>query len=279
MKTRATTAISLLLLASITWAADVAILEAAPGAEGDSPIAYWAEQWETPRPVRLHFLRVDLASPGIEVLAIVGEDPDGEGPAEATLTRPTQLLAAESASAGVNANFFRHLPSASDEEKKRGWFVGKHVDICGLAAADDAVRSQPEEKFPGFWIDGAGNPHVGPADVDEVADGVSGLPLLRDGENLRAPDGPLHPRTLVGLDAEARYMLIVIADGRRPGYSEGVSLYECAELMKTHGCSDAVNLDGGGSSVMLIQEEEPRVMNRPSGAMRPIPVMLAIRKN
>ena len=49
--------------------------------------------------------------------------------------------------------------------------------------------------------------------------------------------------------------------------------------MQDYGCDEALNLDGGGSSIMLLEKEgELKVMNRPSGKYRPVPVMLGIRK-
>ena len=50
-------------------------------------------------------------------------------------------------------------------------------------------------------------------------------------------------------------------DGRQPGYSVGLSDVEGAELMRSLGARDAVNLDGGGSATMVIRG---RVVNSPS---------------
>jgi exopolysaccharide biosynthesis protein len=73
-----------------------------------------------------------------------------------------------------------------------------------------------------------------------------------------------------------------VVDGRQPGYSEGVSLQELAELMQLFGCWDALNLDGGGSTIMLLGEDpdQLQIMNRPSdkNGPRPVPVMLGIRR-
>ena len=55
---------------------------------------------------------------------------------------------------------------------------------------------------------------------------------------------------------------------------------ELGTLMKELGCWNAINLDGGGSSIMLLATDGKtlRIMNRPSDAgTRPIPVMLAVR--
>ena len=59
------------------------------------------------------------------------------------------------------------------------------------------------------------------------------------------------PRTIAGVTA-AGHLLLVAADGRAPGYSVGLSFLEEAAVMRALGASDAVNLDGGGSTTMAI---------------------------
>ena len=65
-----------------------------------------------------------------------------------------------------------------------------------------------------------------------------------------------NPRTAVGvtnnLDGNAKKLLLVTVDGRQAGFSEGVTLAELANLMASYGATDAINLDGGGSTTMAI---------------------------
>lgn len=70
-----------------------------------------------------------------------------------------------------------------------------------------------------------------------------------------------HPRTAVGFDAEASLLWLVVVDGRQPPYSDGMSLPELADLFVSLGAGEALNLDGGGSSTMILGG---RVANRPS---------------
>lgn len=72
------------------------------------------------------------------------------------------------------------------------------------------------------------------------------------------------PRTVVGVRADGT-LLLVVFDGRRPGVSEGVSLAEAARILVSMGAEDAMNLDGGGSTTMVVQD---RVRNSPSDAGR-----------
>jgi hypothetical protein len=68
------------------------------------------------------------------------------------------------------------------------------------------------------------------------------------------------PRTLAGVRADGKLLLVTV-DGRRPGWSTGVTLPEAARLMRSLGARDALNLDGGGSTTMTVRGQ---VVNRPS---------------
>ena len=261
-------------------------LPAAPGETQPAPVIGWSETLTLPRPLRLHFLRIDLRDPRIEPCVILAEDPDGAGPAEAKLTRPPELAKrVPGLLAAVNANAFAHLSTATPAERKRGWFAGKAVDIQGLAAADGNTRSESQPGRVPFWFDASNQPHLGPpAAGEKITAGVAdwGDLLVTGGKLVAKPAPVLHPRTLAGFDAARRWLLLVVVDGRQPGTSEGMSLPEAAALMQRHACSEALNLDGGGSSILL--QKQPgkpgfAIINHPSdGTPRAIPVMLGVRQ-
>ena len=68
-----------------------------------------------------------------------------------------------------------------------------------------------------------------------------------------------NPRTAVGITKNGHY-LFVVSDGRTEE-SEGLSLYELADFMKSLGAETVYNLDGGGSSTMYF---EGKVINNPT---------------
>ncbi len=88
--------------------------------------------------------------------------------------------------------------------------------------------------------------------------------LMRDGQVLTSPadEDPRHPRTLVGYNGKE--IILVTVDGRQPGWSVGMRYHELALLMQRLGCTDALNLDGGGSTTAWVRGE---VRNRPSGGI------------
>ncbi|WP_178075826.1 phosphodiester glycosidase family protein [Paenibacillus oralis] len=73
-----------------------------------------------------------------------------------------------------------------------------------------------------------------------------------------------NPRTGIGLIAPNHYVFVVV-DGREEGYSRGMTLTEFAQVFKDLGCTEAYNLDGGGSSTMYFMG---RVVNNPQGKGR-----------
>ena len=68
-----------------------------------------------------------------------------------------------------------------------------------------------------------------------------------------------NPRTAIGIIDENHY-IIVVSDGRT-SESEGLSLYQLAEVMKSYGAKTAYNLDGGGSSTLYFNSQ---VINKPT---------------
>lgn len=71
--------------------------------------------------------------------------------------------------------------------------------------------------------------------------------------------GGRNPRTAIGYTRD-NHLIMLTADGRE-GASIGLTLIELAELMKELGCVNAMNLDGGGSTVMFVKGE---VVNKPA---------------
>ncbi|NIM05989.1 MAG: hypothetical protein GTO55_06845 [Armatimonadetes bacterium] len=110
----------------------------------------------------------------------------------------------------------------------------------------------------------------------EIVEAIGGGPrLLRDGKiSVEAEEESFtpqfihqrHPRTAIGFSRNSLFFVTV--DGRQPKRSAGMTLYELARLMLSLGCQDALNLDGGGSTEMLVAGQ---MVNSPAGGEeRPI---------
>ena len=74
-----------------------------------------------------------------------------------------------------------------------------------------------------------------------------------------------NPRTAIGVNRNGRWLILMVVDGRQQGYSEGVTFPELAELLISYGVYTGVNMDGGGSSTMIIKgvDGDARILNSP----------------
>jgi len=102
----------------------------------------------------------------------------------------------------------------------------------------------------------------------DVFDAIGGVPILvADGQMaLEGCYGSVcyqHPRTGVGITDDGKVLLVVV-DGRQPRYSEGLTMRRLARLFLHLGATFAMNLDGGGSSTMVVNGT---VVNRPSSGV------------
>jgi Phosphodiester glycosidase/FlgD Ig-like domain len=103
----------------------------------------------------------------------------------------------------------------------------------------------------------------------DVPDALGGGPeLIRQGRPIFRPNEDFgtyhlnrrHPRTAVGQRRDGRIVMVVV-DGRRPGYSSGMTNFELAQLMMRQGVVTASALDAGGSSTMAF---DGKLLSRPS---------------
>jgi hypothetical protein len=214
----------------------------------------------------VHLVSVDLGRCDIAVEILPAGDPP---PGTDARGRVSALAAgAEGVIAAVNGDFF------TPEGRPLGWEVVKGVESSRARRAAFAWSGTE-----GPWV---GNAPDAPMDPPMAA--VGGYPVLvRAGlvaDDLTGADRPTsteerHPRTGVGFDAERGALWLVVVDGRREGYSDGMSLLEMADLLIALGVDGALNLDGGGSSTMVLGVTP---VNRPSGpeGERPVANALAV---
>ena len=92
-----------------------------------------------------------------------------------------------------------------------------------------------------------------------------------------------NPRTAVAVNRHTGDVWWVVVDGRQSGYSDGMSLPELSTELLALGATDAINLDGGGSSTLALSlGGQPQVMNSPvhtalPGRERPVANHLGLR--
>jgi hypothetical protein len=84
-----------------------------------------------------------------------------------------------------------------------------------------------------------------------------------------------HPRTAMGYTADGR-LIIMVVQGRFPGKAEGATLTQLATMLQQLGCVEAINLDGGGSSCLLINGKQTIQPSDKEG-QRAVPAVFMIK--
>lgn len=75
-----------------------------------------------------------------------------------------------------------------------------------------------------------------------------------------------HPRTAVGFNSTTGQAVVIEVDGRQPSVSNGASYLDLISIFRDFGCTDMINLDGGGSSTAIIRKADGtyELQNSPS---------------
>lgn len=264
------------------------LLNCSAGAESatNHPFAgviYYSETRTNP-PTRLFVAEVDLTNPKLHLrVAPGGPDPDGPGKWQTTLMQPTKIAAREKFDFVVNGDFFQARGVNDGEGTNSAYRADLWALVEGPAVTDGKIWSACTNARPclvvhknqAVTIENLTRPN---ADDWEVIGGNT--LLVRDGVAVPHQNRVRHPRTAAGLDAAGTKLILLVVDGRKPGVAVGMSYDELAAEMLRLGCREAVNLDGGGSSVMAIRNPvtgELRILNEPTdGHERPVADVLGI---
>ena len=231
-------------------------------------VVYRRKARSTPRPLTIHVVTIDLTAPGIGVLVTPGKvTPEWM---EITARTTSEFVSEFKLQLAINGGFFfpfhehtpwDYYPHSGDMVNVLGQAIsngqpyspvepGWHV-LC--VSADKRAQISDDEKCP----EGTAAAVAGSSIL--VARGFPVSPR-KD-----APDNDdLYPRTAVGIDQQGKKLWIIVVDGRQPLYSEGVTLAELTNFVMELGAYTALNLDGGGSTTLVVAGGwGPRPLNAP----------------
>ncbi len=233
-----------------------------PLAEG---VTYYAVR-SGARPWTLHLVEVDATRCQLGFRVVRAGEDEGLAPVSQLAQRSEPGVVA-----AVNGGFFtpENLPAGLEISEGQlrsrtsrsvfAWRPGEPPWVGPVEWRDDAVTI-------GLWTVSATAP-------DRELEVVAGFPPLLEGGrvvgDLEQRERPgfaavRDPRTAVGMDRRRARVWLVVAEGRREG-AEGMTLPELAGLFQALGVSEAINLDGGGSSVMVIRREPVSRASDPTG--------------
>ena len=233
------------------------------------PVQYALQVLEQPRSMHVHVLRVALDAPGVSLHVALAPEPPPDQAGNVIMANPLVLARDAALDWAINTNPWHGV---GEPRQPFPLHPDEPAGIIGWAVADGQTRNPPRPNRWSMWVDLQGRVHIGKlSEAEAQATGAlhafSGSQrLLHDGRLVAGePSGDLAPRTALGLARDGAELVLVVVDKGRvaglPGWRDVIDLHELARLMLELGCHDAVNLDGGGSSILI-----RRVQDAPEGA-------------
>ena len=239
-------------------------------------ITYVDRTESAPRALHMHIVQIDLTAPGLRFKL----SPPG-GAREVVRQTTLAFLTQERAQLAINAHYFLPFPSTDTD----AW-------VIGIAASEGRVYSAfetPEQDYalladaPGINIDRENHASIvhrdsGQPDGRHVAEPVTlwttfaGAAQIVTHGAASIPDlawyRVVQARTAAGLSRDGRTLTLFTVD--RSGGSEGMRIDEVAEILRRdYGVWEALNLDGGGSTTMVMADPvtgAPALVNASSDA-------------
>jgi hypothetical protein len=250
-------------------------------------IKVWREIRYQPRLVRFYVIEIDARTKHLIWDVAVAPDPDGEGPSQAGLMDQVELARRNGLIAAVATNAFGLRPaepktSTPPSGDTRGATPKPVVEVYGWVKTRTRTVAPVDPGKWSFWITPEGVPQIGnPKEEVPAQIAVAGFgPLVLDGKVVAGSGGTPDIQIALGLDRDRARVFLVGVDGRRPGWSGGLTNHELATLLLELGAYWAILLDPSGSGIIR-DSATGRFIVLSRGVdiigLRPRPVLLGVR--
>ena len=279
------------------WAALIAMLLLVPAAAAEvsttrpMPGVTFERDVQNDPPLRSYVVTVDLTDPRVHLkVSRGGSQAHLSPPWETTLMPVSHMAQRDGLSIAVNGNFFAAKDALEILGRRVPYFLGNRARVCGWAMSDGRLFSLAplDRDWPSLVVNDRGQVCIGrfaqlPADARQVVSGV--WQIVTDGRITADPgsnpnfDRPA-PHTVAGIDRRAKTLILLVVDGRRPDYSIGMGCHRLADDMLARGAWNALVLDGGGSTTLVMRDKQGtvKVVNRPSDG-HDLLIPLSIERN
>lgn len=238
-----------------------------------------------PRLVDIYVVEIDPRAAGVDFLV---SPSNGEKVGEVTPQTVRDFVTQAGAQLGVNASFFAYAPDQKKEFVIQGLSASKGDVYSDFETGKLDALNISREKVPTI-IRGVGKDGTKHRPNVKLFNAVGAYPrLVENGKNVANDNPAIHPRTAAGVTAEGKLLLVTV-DGRIVDRSVGLTFHELADVLIRWGARDAINLDGGGSTTLVMDDpltaaNDPRVMNlpcdklpdKPHGKERPVANSIAV---
>ena len=237
------------------------------------PVSYERYAIDTPQEQVLHIATVDLDNPCVHLTTT---RPMTGGLVEAETG--TEFVDRTGAALSINVAFFRGLEEFSLFNATQS---GDLLTAIGAVVIDGEQVGVIDTRTEGGLsvTDGRASAIEIPPDADFAVRGRTAL--VANGEMV-APNSPAYARSIAGVDTDTNELVLLVSDGKQPGYAVGSTYRQLAELLVERGVDEAIEFDGGGSATMVATVEgRTELLNRPShqripGRQRPVATHLGV---
>lgn len=242
-----------------------------------SGVTLRAYSFDAPRPIKAYVARIDLSTPGIG-WTVTGRA-EGWGKQIEAVTNRICLVetkretTAEFMTSRRNAGL--NVELAFNTTPWRPFPAPQGCEFCdprGLVVADGVEVSKANGKDAVFLVRKDGSCQIGRLDqisTNDIAFAAAAFDLILtngvDAATVTRVENDIHPRTALGLTADRKTLVVLIVDGRQDGYSIGADMADLRAILRREGVTDAVNMDGGGSTSLVVWDRRnarPYMVNR-----------------
>lgn len=226
----------------------------------------------TPRPNTIHIVTIDLTAPGIGVLVTPGKpngwDKQTGQPYELRAQTTSDFVKEFKLQLAINGSFFG--PFRENGPLDYYPHNGEPVSVFGqvISNGNSYSSSQSDSTVLCFAPDNRVQIRRESCEKSAVQALSGGDVFVDGGKPVVLKDNPtkndLYPRTAVAIDKSGEKLWLIIVDGRQAKYSEGMTLPELTDIVMELGAYKALNLDGGGSTTLVVADSGgTRSLNSP----------------
>jgi exopolysaccharide biosynthesis protein len=231
-------------------------------------IEYQRQARSQPRPVMIHILKIDLQTAELRLLVT---------PQSQHNSRTTSAFIREfKAKLAINASYFSPFYDRTPWDYYPR--AGDRTVPTGETISNGDRHTPPLAKWPVLCISQDNIAKI--IDTGSCPTGtlnaVAGREMLvsngrATAEKFADDEQKPYPRVAAGIDRLGTKLWLIVIDGKQPLYSEGVTKLELAQLVAKLGVDTAINLDGGGSTTLVVDTGNgATVLNAPIHAKVPM---------
>jgi exopolysaccharide biosynthesis protein len=215
--------------------------------------------------LKIFAFRVDLSEPTIELFSTPS---NGTNALETFGQTTTTFVNTYHVAVGMNANFFSPVTTIPNDPRDLSGLAISQGDIVSPFESGRAISmlftrdnkasivTAAQASYTNYWTAVSGSDRI-------LINGVA------QKQSCTTDFCNENPRSALGLSSDKRYLILMVIDGRRAGWSDGSTLYETGQWLFRLGAWNGINLDGGGSTALAkMQNGSAVLMNKPSGGVQ-----------